>query len=125
MVIVEDDSDAVQTLRMALEMEGHSVVTAEDGSSGLDTIRKTQPDAAIVDIGLPGLNGYQIAQRLCAEDSPVFLIALTGYGTLADYNRAKSAGFNAHLTKPADLSQLTELIATLRDQPSNVPSRVR
>jgi signal transduction histidine kinase len=111
-VIVEDDADARQTLRMALEMEGHSVVTAEDGLSGLDKIRITQPDVGIIDIGLPHLNGYQVAQRLRAQSDRVFLVALTGYGTQDDHKRAKSAGFDAHLTKPADLAQLAELIST-------------
>ncbi|MBI4205172.1 MAG: response regulator [Betaproteobacteria bacterium] len=111
-VIVEDDADACETLRMALEMEGHSVVTAEDGLAGLDKIRNMQPDVGIIDIGLPRLNGYQIAQRLRSQSDRIFLVALTGYGTQDDHERAKSAGFDAHLTKPADLAALTELIAT-------------
>ncbi|MGQ0752002.1 MAG: ATP-binding protein [Betaproteobacteria bacterium] len=115
-VVVEDDADARETLRMALEMQGHSVVLAADGVSGLEAIRKIGPDVAIVDIGLPGLNGYQIGERLRAQGERVFLIALTGYGTVSDYNRARTAGFNAHLTKPADLSRLNDLIVTLRDQ---------
>jgi NO-binding membrane sensor protein with MHYT domain/CheY-like chemotaxis protein len=116
-VVVEDDTDARETLRMALEMQGHSVVLAEDGVSGLEAIRKIGPDVAIVDIGLPGLNGYQIAERLRAQQGNVFLIALTGYGTAIDYNRARSAGFDAHFTKPADLSRLNDLITTLSAQP--------
>lgn len=111
-VIVEDDPDACQTLRMALEMEGHSVVTAEDGLTGLDKIRTMQPDVGIIDIGLPRLNGYQLAQRLRSQSDRIFLVALTGYGTQDDHERAKSAGFDAHLTKPADLATLSELIAT-------------
>ena len=110
-VIVEDDADARQTLRMALEMEGHSVVTAEDGLTGLDKIRTLQPDVGIIDIGLPRLNGYQIARRLRSHSDRIFLVALTGYGTENDHERARDAGFDAHLTKPADIAQLTELIA--------------
>jgi signal transduction histidine kinase/ActR/RegA family two-component response regulator len=118
-VIVEDDADACETLRMALEMEGHSVVTAEDGLTGLDKIRNTQPDVGIIDIGLPRLNGYEIARRLRAQSDRIFLVALTGYGTQSDHERAKSAGFDAHLTKPADLAQLAALTAAA---PRRVPN---
>jgi CheY-like chemotaxis protein len=118
-VIVEDDADACETLRMALEMEGHSVVTAEDGLTGLDKIRNTQPDVGIIDIGLPRLNGYEIARRLRAQSDRIFLVALTGYGTQSDHERAKSAGFDAHLTKPADLARLAALIAAA---PRRVPN---
>jgi len=110
LVIVDDDADALQTLRMALEMQGHSVVTAGDGLSGLQRIEETLPEVGIIDIGLPSLNGYELAERVRSSHQRMFLIALTGYGTSDDRHRAKQAGFDAHMTKPADLTQLSELI---------------
>jgi NO-binding membrane sensor protein with MHYT domain/CheY-like chemotaxis protein len=110
LVIVEDDTDALETLRLALELEGHSVMTAADGLSGLQRIEENDPEIGIIDIGLPQLDGYDLAQRLRSRNLRTFLIALTGYGTPDDRHRALRAGFDAHMTKPADLAKLSELI---------------
>jgi CheY-like chemotaxis protein len=109
--IVEDEADARETLRIFLEAAGHRVETAADGARGLEKILEMRPDVAIVDIGLPGLSGYEVAQRVRARDAGGYLIALSGYGSEEDRQRALSAGFDTHLAKPADMVKLEGLIA--------------
>ena len=110
-VIVEDESDVREALKIVLESAGHRVEVAGNGQSGLEKIRHRRPDIAILDIGLPGMSGYEIAHRLREDRLSVFLIALTGYGGEDDRQRAFSAGFDAHLAKPADMTELNGLIA--------------
>jgi CheY-like chemotaxis protein len=110
-VIVEDSPDARLSLQMLLESEGHTVHTAIDGPSGLDTILQVQPDVALVDIGLPGLDGYRLAERLRSAGLNTYLVALTGYGRREDKVRARDAGFNAHVTKPPPMDYLLKLVA--------------
>jgi CheY-like chemotaxis protein len=111
-LIVEDSVDARESLRLLLELAGHEVDTAEDAASSLDKVRVFQPDVALIDIGLPGMDGYQLAQAL--RQSPhargLRLIALTGYGQVEDQRKALSAGFDLHLTKPVDPDRLQGLI---------------
>jgi NO-binding membrane sensor protein with MHYT domain/CheY-like chemotaxis protein len=109
--IVEDETDVREALRKVLELAGHRVHTAGDGVSGLEKIRSRRPDVAILDIGLPGISGYEIARRLREDHVRVFLIALSGYSSQEDRQRALSAGFDAHLAKPADMAELSGLIA--------------
>ena len=114
-VLIEDEADSRRTLQRVLEQEGHSVTTAEDGARGIELIRESRPDVAIVDIGLPGMSGYEVARQVKAEHGgKVLLIALTGYGQQDDEHRAKGAGFDAHVTKPADLAELARLITAER-----------
>jgi signal transduction histidine kinase/CheY-like chemotaxis protein len=112
-VLVEDNLDACDMLRELLELWGHRVETAADGLRGVELIQRGRPDVALVDIGLPGLDGYQVAQRVRAapDGQHVFLVALTGYGQPQDRRRALAAGFDAHLIKPVDVDQLAELLA--------------
>jgi NO-binding membrane sensor protein with MHYT domain/CheY-like chemotaxis protein len=110
-VIVEDEADVRDALKAVLESAGHRVEVAGNGQSGLEKIRHRRPDIAILDIALPGMSGYEIAHRLREDRARVFLIALTGYGGEDDRQRAFSAGFDAHLAKPADMSELNGLIA--------------
>jgi NO-binding membrane sensor protein with MHYT domain/CheY-like chemotaxis protein len=109
-VIVEDSEDARLTLQRLLESAGHRVATAHDGPTGLERIAIERPDIALVDIGLPGIDGYEVARRLRAGGSRVRLVALTGYGTAEDKAQARLAGFDAHLTKPADIDRLLEMV---------------
>ena len=111
-VLVEDDRDALESLRLLLVGKGHVVYTAEDGESGLELIRKEHPDVGIIDIALPRMSGYEVAEQVRAQQLPVFLIAMTGYGRPEDKRRAHDVGFNAHLTKPADLEKLDELLTS-------------
>ena len=111
-LLVEDNDDGRETLQALLEMSGHTVEAARDGATGLDKALALAPDVAIVDIGLPVLDGYEVARRLRAAGiRRTLLLALTGYGTEADRARVLAAGFDAHLTKPANIAELLELIA--------------
>jgi CheY-like chemotaxis protein len=111
-LIVEDNFDERESLRMALELEGHRVLQAADGPAALEQIRQNKPPVAVIDIGLPGMDGYRLAQAIRSEiDGAIRLIALTGYGSLADEQRAREAGFDSHLTKPVDVADLATLIA--------------
>ncbi len=112
-LVIEDKDDARQMLCAALAMEGHDVRAAEDGARGLSVAAESSPDAVIIDIGLPDMDGYEVARRLRAATNgaaPV-LIALTAYGREDDQGRAREAGFHAHLVKPATAERLTQLIA--------------
>jgi len=113
-LIVEDNVDARDALSVLLELEGHVVATAGEGREAIELVRATDPDVALVDIGLPGIDGYELARQLRALDGrrPV-LIALTGYGQPEDRRRAIEAGFDDLLVKPVDTTALTALLATL------------
>ena len=111
-LIVEDNEDAGEMYRLLLEMSGHEVLVAETGTDGLELLRTARPDVALVDIGLPGLDGYEIARRFRAEPDSrrVLLVALTGYGSASDRDRSRQAGFDRHLTKPVDPEALRLLL---------------
>jgi signal transduction histidine kinase len=114
-LIVEDNADSRESLRQLLQMQGHRVQIAADGHEGLTLATEMRPDLALVDIGLPGMNGYEVAQRLRASriNDGIFLVALTGYGSPEDRHRAKDAGFDAHLLKPVDPQTLTRMLDSL------------
>jgi CheY-like chemotaxis protein len=111
-LIIEDNDDARQMLRHLLDRAGHEVHESAEGTDGLARALALSPDAVIVDIGLPGLDGYSIARRL-REDGPpgLLLVAMTGYGQDGDRERSREAGFDAHLTKPIDPLVLDALLA--------------
>ena len=113
-LIVEDNPDARDALRVLLELEGHDVEAAGEGQEALELARAKDPDIALVDIGLPGIDGYEIARRVRARDArrPI-LIALTGYGQPEDRQRATEAGFDDMLVKPVDPGALADMLATL------------
>jgi CheY-like chemotaxis protein len=94
---------------MLLEMQGFDVETASDGERGIEMIEFQQPNVAFVDIGLPGIDGYEVARRVRSrpENRGVHLVALTGYGQPKDREMATEAGFDCHLAKPVDLNELT------------------
>jgi signal transduction histidine kinase/DNA-binding response OmpR family regulator len=114
-LVVEDNDDIRETLKDLLELCGHEVDTAADGASGVERTLALKPDVALIDIGLPGLDGYQVARRLRAELGSAGkrpkLIALTGYGQPGDKQRALDAGFDAHLVKPVDYDDLAHLLS--------------
>jgi CheY-like chemotaxis protein len=100
-------------LRFLLEHAGHAVHEAEDGPHGVEMILTIKPDIALVDVGLPGIDGYEVARRVRARmGGAVRLVALTGYGLPEDHRRSQEAGFDAHLVKPVDPARLAALIAT-------------
>ena len=111
-VVIEDNADAREMLRVALEMAGHEVHEAHDGPTGLQTILRLQPDVALVDVGLPAFDGYEVARRVrAAAGSAIHLIALTGYGQPDDRRQALEAGFDAHLVKPIEPGAVQAAIA--------------
>jgi CheY-like chemotaxis protein len=110
-MLVEDNSDARVMLQAALENAGHLVRVAPDGVSALKLAASFTPDVAILDIGLPGINGYEVARMLRARFASLRLIALTGYGQDSDAEAARQAGFDAHCTKPITVGQLLDEIA--------------
>jgi len=112
-VIVEDSEDSRLSLQRILEQEGHTVHTAADGRSGFDVISQMRPDVAVIDIGLPGLDGYGLATQVRSMGLRTFLIALTGYGLAEDRRRAFASGFDAHVTKPPQMDQLLALVASV------------
>jgi len=113
-LIVEDHDDARDMLRHLLTQTGHEVHEAADGLAGLYQALALRPDAAVIDIGLPGLDGYEVARRIrAAGDAGVLLVAVTGYGQSGDRQRSSEAGFDAHLTKPVDPLALESLLANL------------
>ncbi len=94
-------------------MLGHEVVVTHDGYSGLEEARRYKPNLVILDIGLPGMNGYEVARHLrkLPELRNVFLVAMTGWGKDEDRKKSMQAGFNAHLVKPAELHDLEALLS--------------
>ena len=115
-LVVEDNADARDMLLALLTLDRHEVVTAADGPAGVDAALRLRPDVALVDIGLPGLNGYEVARRIRATESgrAIKLIALTGYGQSEDMRQAREAGFDLHLVKPVEPGRLDEALRALR-----------
>lgn len=111
-LLIEDNKDAREMLRMMLELAGHVVYEAADGVTGLELVNAERPDVGIIDIGLPRMDGYQVARRI--RDLPhgreMLLLALTGYGSPADVKRSEEHGFDHHLVKPVDPDFLTRVI---------------
>jgi len=110
-LLIEDNPDSRETLRMLMECWGHRVEVAEDGPTGLQKALDWRPDIGVVDIGLPRLDGYQVARQVrAALKNDIFLIALTAFGQPHDRERALAAGFDVHLSKPADFDKLGRLL---------------
>ena len=111
-LVADDNFDASETLALLLRFDGHEVHVANDGLEAIELFERLQPDVAILDIGMPGLSGHEVAQRIRTHDvgHPVTLIALTGWGQKADKDRAAQSGFDFHFTKPVEPATLCELI---------------
>ena len=111
-LVVEDDNDARAALRMLLELWGCAVSEAADGDGGVARALSERPAVAVIDIGLPGLDGYAVARRIRegVAGAPMFLIALTGYHEVEERALAGDTGFDAHLVKPLRLEPLMELL---------------
>lgn len=115
LLVVEDNVDAADAFVMLLEQLGHEVSVAHDGPEALEAIRERPPAAALIDIGLPGMDGYELAQRIRARaDLPIpYLVAVTGYGREEDRLRARTSGFDHHLVKPIELGDLQDVLAAV------------
>ena len=111
-LVVDDNVDAANSLGLLLETTGHIVTVAYNGRDAVDRVEAWRPDIALLDIGLPGMNGYEVARALRQRgDGCPDLIAVTGYGTASDAQRAREAGFQYHLVKPVDVEELLATIA--------------
>jgi PAS domain S-box-containing protein len=112
-LVVEDYADAREAIRALLETDGHHVALATSGDDGVAKALELCPDVAIVDVGLPGLDGYEVARRIrrSAAGRRIYLVALTGYGQDQDRRRAHEAGFDVHLVKPLDPAELARALA--------------
>jgi two-component system, sensor histidine kinase len=113
-LVVEDNHDARDMLHQVLAMQGHDVCDAADGETGIARAAEAEPDVAIIDIGLPDIDGYEVARRIRAQAKRrIALIALTGYGQPEDQRRAQAAGFDLHMVKPVTVERLDHAIALL------------
>ncbi|HEY6516632.1 MAG TPA: response regulator [Steroidobacteraceae bacterium] len=116
LLVVDDNKDAAESMSMLLEMWGHEVVFAYDGPSAIATAEQWRPEAVFLDIGLPGMDGYQVAERLreLPQAKDAVLIAITGYGQEDDRMRSQRAGIDHHLVKPVAPDALRNLIDSLQ-----------
>jgi PAS domain S-box-containing protein len=114
-LIADDNRDAAETLGMLLSVAGYQVELCHSGSEAVSKIAQSRPDVAILDIGMPGMNGFEVAREVRAQawGDEIRLIALTGWGQEEDQRASRSAGFDHHLTKPVDLPELEHVIASL------------
>jgi CheY-like chemotaxis protein len=114
-LIVDDHGDVAESLRTLLDLAGHQVAVAHDGAAALEAVASFRPEVVLLDIGLPGMDGYEVARRLRAlpAGKALVLVATTGYGQLEDRSRSRAAGFDWHLVKPVDLEELSGVLARL------------
>jgi CheY-like chemotaxis protein len=115
-LVVDDNRDAATSLSDLLELTGHDMRVAHDGLEAVSTAEKFRPDVVLLDIGLPKLNGYEVARKIRQEGwgERVTLVALTGWGQDEDRRKSSEAGFNAHMVKPVDPVVLMDLLDGLR-----------
>jgi two-component system CheB/CheR fusion protein len=111
-LLTDDNLDALESLAMLLSLEGHTVYTASNGEQSLVHAEQHQPDVALVDISMPGMDGYEVARRIRAQPwgRSIMLVALSGYGPDSEESRFRDAGFDSHLLKPVEIDQLTRLL---------------
>jgi CheY-like chemotaxis protein len=128
-LVVDDNVDSAESLARLLRLQGHAVRVAFDGHSALEEARNSRPEIVILDLGLPGISGFEVARRLrddnCGEEP--LLVAVSGYGREEDLRRSREAGFNHHFTKPVDFSALLQVLSAVADGSSalSVPIRER
>jgi CheY-like chemotaxis protein len=111
-LLVEDNADSREMLKTLLTLAGHEVSEAVDGPSAIEAMAREHPDIAFIDIGLPGIDGYEVASHVRAQShgADVLLVTLTGYGLGADRERSRAAGFDVHLVKPFHPDELKKIL---------------
>jgi CheY-like chemotaxis protein len=112
---VDDNQDGAESLAMLLQLHGHDTHEVYDGVEAIEAAARFRPDAMLLDIGLPGLNGYEVCRRIREQPwgKDMLLVALTGWGMDEDRHRSQEAGFDAHMVKPVDHDALEKLLAGL------------
>jgi signal transduction histidine kinase len=120
-LIADDNNDALESLATLLQLNGHEVYTATNGGTALQCAERHRPEVCLLDIGMPMLDGYEVAKRIRAQPwgQRITLVALTGWGQDSDRRRSREAGFDSHLVKPLDLETLTDLLARLPSGPAH------
>jgi CheY-like chemotaxis protein len=115
-LVVDDNADSAESMAMLLRLQGNVVETALDGESALDIAERFRPDAILLDLGMPKINGYEVCEqvRRRAWGRDVLVIAQTGWGQSQDRARSAAAGFDAHLTKPVDPDAVQEMLTNLK-----------
>ena len=113
MLVVDDNEDGANSLAMLIEMSGHEIRIAHDGPEALDAARQFKPEVVFLDIGLPTMDGYEVARRMREQPSlaGAILVALTGWGSEDHKRQSKEAGFDFHLTKPVEVTAIEEILA--------------
>jgi CheY-like chemotaxis protein len=113
-LIVDDNADSAEMLSVLVQLHGHEARTVHDGLAAIRAYGEFKPHAALLDIGLPGLTGYDVAKRLRGTDGDAcYLVAITGWGRDDDRRRARAAGFNCHVTKPIDPDAIVHLLGSI------------
>jgi CheY-like chemotaxis protein len=114
-LVVDDNVDMAETLAMLLEESGHQVRMAHDGPTALEAALADRPNVVFLDVGLPGLNGFEVAKRIRQrlDSQNIMLIAVTGYGHEKDRQRSQEAGFDHHLVKPVDFDKVQQILASV------------
>jgi CheY-like chemotaxis protein len=117
-LIADDNRDAAEALSQFLARTGHSIFLAYDGRQAIELANQLKPEVAVLDIGMPEIDGYEVARRLRAEawSARLVLVAVTGWGQAHDKNEAFAAGFNHHFTKPIDPGRLESLLAEVNQE---------
>ena len=120
-LIVDDNEDGATSLSMLLNLSGHDTFTANDGHEAVAEFERIRPDVALLDIGLPGINGFEVARRIreLPFGKDAVLIAVTGWGQEDDRSASRGAGFDAHLVKPVNHEELTRLLAAIPSHAGN------
>jgi CheY-like chemotaxis protein len=115
-LVVDDNTDAAELLADALSLHGYHVTVSHDGERALAMVKQSRPDIVLLDIGLPGIDGYEVARRIRALTvaTPLHVVALSGYGQSADREKSRASGFDAHLVKPVDIQKLLGMLAAAR-----------
>jgi CheY-like chemotaxis protein len=118
-LVVDDNQDAGESMSLLLGMWGHDVTMAQDGATALEMAERARPEVVLLDIGLPGIDGYEVARRIRAKPGGenVVLVAMTGYGQAEDKQRAQEAGFALHLVKPIEPETLQRALARVDPRP--------
>jgi CheY-like chemotaxis protein len=112
-LVIEDNRDAAESLKEALELGAHEVAIAGDGSSGLELAHQFHPQVVLCDIGLPIIDGYEVARRMRCDPElqSLYLVALSGYASQEDAQHARSVGFDRHMAKPPNMDALEKLLS--------------
>jgi two-component system, chemotaxis family, CheB/CheR fusion protein len=123
-LVVDDNVDVARTFSILIRRAGHEAQTAHDGPGAIETALDFRPDVILLDIGLPHMDGHEVARRIRGEAAldGVVLVAMTGYGGEADRRRSRQSGFNHHLVKPATGEKLRQILAEVADTKRGAPA---